>query len=486
MQGPQTHSAQPIFGLGNQARSPWLSSVDRLNCIVEPIDNGRQAAAILGLPGLVRHARTGDLPARAFFVKKGTLTFYLAVGSAVMTVAPNGTVTTMATLTTDNGPVWMADNGTQLFINDGVTPLIYTYATGLAALVTHADFPAGARGGEFLQARFWVYTVSGTNAGRCYASNQYDGFTWDALNFITPSARPTGITGIDRYADDLVIRGQSSIEWWSGTPTPIAGALGFQPSAGANTEIGSISERGSAKVGQRYYFIGEVDGSSGVYEMAGYKISDPISTPEVAEDLSRRQVANAICTGYTVNNHPILQITIPADTKAGAVTWIYDALTHQWSKRSSHGKPYYRGLFAIGTISAVYITDAFSGNIYRMDEATYTEDGEILEYGVTSAHLLKEGDGFSVEKMQLDIETGLGNPIPPGDNPHAIVQVSKDGGRTWCMERYVTLGKQGQYVMRAQEYQFGWARDWAFRLLITDPVPRRLAGAYLTLGPGYA
>lgn len=478
--------AEPIFGLGNQARSPWLSTVDRLNCIVEPIDNGRQAAAILGLPGLVRHASTGDLPARALFNKKGTLTFYLAVGSRVLSMLPNGTVTTIANLTTDSGPVWMADNGLQLFINDGITPIIYTYATEISSLVTDLDYQVGARGAVFLQGRFIVYTVTGPNAGRCYFSDQYDGLSWNALNFITPSAKPTGITGIARYADDLVILGQGSIEWYSGAPTQISGALGFQPSAGANTEIGSIAERGHAKVGQRFFFVGESDGAAGVYELTGYQIGDPISTPAIAEDLSKRQVANAICTGYTVNNHPIFQVTIPADTQAAAATWIYDASSRQWSKRSSHGKPYYRGLFAVGTNSKVYITDAFTGNLYRMEDSAYTEDGDVLEYSVTSAHLLKEGDGFSVEKIQLDLETGVGNPMPPGENPHAILQVSKDGGKTWCMERYVTLGKMGNYKVRAQESQFGWARDWAFRVVITDPVPRRVAGAYLTMGAGYA
>jgi len=477
--------AEPIFGLGNQARSPFLSTVDRVNCIVEPIDNGRQAAAILGLPGLVRHVSTGDSPTRGLFVKKGSLTFYLVVGSQVVLVLPNGAATTIATLTTDSGPVWMDDNGTQLFINDGVTPLIYTYSTGISTLITHADYPVGARGAVFLQGRFAVYTVAGTNAGRVYFSDQYDGLTWNGLNFITPAARPTGITGIDRWADDLVIRGQGSIEWWSGTPTPVAGALGFQPSSGANTEVGSVAERGSAKVGQRFFFVGEANGTTQVYELTGYQIM-PVSTPAVDEDLAQRPVATAICTGYVVSGHPLFQITIPADTSAVAVTWIYDALTKQWSKRRSVGRPYYRGLFAASTGGTVYITDAFNGNLYRMNEREYREDGDLMEFEVTSSHLLKEGDGFTVDTLQIDLETGLGTPLPPGDNPHGILQVSKDGGRTWCIERHVTLGKQGAYQARARETQFGWARDWAFRFRITDPIPRRVAGAYLGMMPGSA
>lgn len=480
-----THTAVPMFGLGNQQRSPFLSSVDRLNCIVEQTENGRQQAAVMGMPGLVRHATPGETPARGIYAKKGTLTFYIAIGNNVVVLAPNGTTQTIATLTTDSGPVWIDDNGTQLFINDGITPLIYTYSTNTSAIITDIDYPEGARGGAFLQGRFWVYTISGPNAGRCYASDLYDGTSWNGLNFITPAARPTGIIGIDRWADDLVIRGQGSVEWWSGAPTAVAGALGFQPSAPANTEVGALAERGSSKVGQRYFFLGESDGTAGAFEIVGYQVKK-ISTPAVDDAMSKQSVATAICTGYMVNDHPIFQITIPSDIDRNAMTWIYDASTNMWSKRSSHGKPYYRGLLAASTNSAVYITDAFSGNLYKMTEQAYDEDGELMEYEITSIHLLQEGDGFSIDKIQIDMETGLGNPIPPGENPHGIVQVSKDGGHTWAIERYADLGKMGRYTMRAQEYQFGWARDFAVRFRITDPIPRRVSGAYLVLNGGYA
>jgi hypothetical protein len=140
----------------------------------------------------------------------------------------------------------------------------------------------------------------------------------------------------------------------------------------------------------------------------------------------------------------------------------------------------------VGTNSKPFITDAFNGNLYTMEDQAYQEDGGLLPYEVTSALLLKEGDGFSIDLIQIDLETGEGNPLPPGDDPHAILSVSKDNGKTWCMERYVTLGKMGHYKARAQETQLGWARTWAFKLRITDPVPRRVTGVYLTLSPGDA
>lgn len=482
MNPQQSHQAEPIFGIGNPNRSKFVSTSDRMNCVVEMSDNGRQPVALLGLPGLVRHLNVGSLPCRGIFVQKGSLSFYMAVGAEVVLASQSGPAKTIATLPTDSGPVWMDENGTQLMINDGTTAFIYTYSSGVTEVIT--QIPAGSRGCTFLQGRFWVYVTQGANAGRCYASDLYDGFTWNGLNFITPAARPTGIVGIDRWLDDLVVIGQGSVEWWTGTPSPIAGALGFQPSANANTNIGGKSERGTAKAGQHFFFVGESQGTVGVYEIEGYSIK-PVSVPQVNEDLQRLSAGSAICTGYSASGHDVFQVTIKGDSRDAAITWIYDASTQQWSRRSSFNLPYYRGLYAVSTSGAAYMTDAFTGNLYRMDEQTYTEDGESMEFEVTSSHLLKEGDGFSVNKIQIDMETGLGNPIDPGSDPHGVLQVSKDGGRTWPIERIVALGRMGQYTRRAQAFQFGMARDMAVRFRITEPIPRRVTGAKLIMEPAY-
>lgn len=482
---PKTHRALPIFGLGTVQRAPFLSTSDRLNCVVELTDNGRQAAALLGLPGLISVLNFGAQPARAFFVKEGTQTFYVAVGNQIVLASPNVPLVTIATLTTDSGPVWMDDNGTQLFINDGVTALVYTYATGAATPVTNINFPAGARGGVFLQGRFWVYTTAtaGANAGRVYASNPYDGLTWDGLNFFTPAARPTGIVAVIRWFNDLVVIGQRSVEWWTGTPTVITGALGFQPSANANTEVGGSAEQGVASVNQRLFFVGHGEGPVGVYEIQGYNVQR-VSTPAIDDALSALNgSATAICCGYLASGHGLFQVTVPGQTSASAGTFVFDTLTNLWSRRSSYNQPYYRGLLAAHTNTTAYTTDAFTGTLYALSPTAYDEAGQPMECEVTSTHLLKEGDMLVINKIQIDMETGVGK---AGTTPRGIIQVSKDGGHTWGMERFVDLGKVGEYTRRAQLYRLGAARDIAIRFRITESMPRRITGAYLILEAGTA
>ena len=388
---PSTHKAFPLFGLGTMQRTPFLSTVERINCVIEPTDGGRQQAALMGLPGLVALLRFGSLPARGFFVKEGTQTFYLASGNQVLIGEPNQALRTIATFTTDSGPVWMDDNGTQLFINDGTTAFIYTYATGITTQITDVDYPVGARGGVFLAGRFWVYVpnTAGANAGRVYCSDQYSGLSWDGLNFFTPAARPDGIVGLVRWFNDLVVIGQSTIEWWAQGPVQLQGALGFQPSSNANAEIGGSAERGFASVNQRLFFVGHGTGDLGIYEIKGYTV-EKVSTPAVDESLSALPVPSlAVCAGYQVSGHPLFQVTIPGETRAGAVTWVYDCATESWSKRTSEDKPYYRGLLSAHTLNTALPDDRAPG-----------KDGPLPGFVVTPSadvqNVAKHGSQFAI------------------------------------------------------------------------------------------
>jgi hypothetical protein len=132
----------------------------------------------------------------------------------------------------------------------------------------------------------------------------------------------------------------------------------------------------------------------------------------------------------------------------------------------------------------VFITSAFNGKVYLMSQRVFTEDGEDMIFQLTSTHLLKSGDSIAVDSLWVDMETGLGTTDGQGQNPMAMIQISKDGGHVWGSERFVPIGKTGKYTTRAERRRIGGARDIAIRLRITDPVPRRVCGAYMKLTAG--
>lgn len=474
----------PIFGLGNQQRSPFISTVKRVNCVVEMTENGRQQAAIIGMPGLQSYIEHGSRPARAFFVREGELTFYAVIDDNIYRFNVNLPPEIIGTFTTLEGPVWIADNGIQLFINDGIKAYIYNTVTRVMAQIADPDFPLGARGGEFLQQRFWVYTTTGVNAGRVYGSDQLDGLSWDSLNFFTPEATPDGIVSVTRWFNDLVIWGRTSIEWWTGNSVQIPGFLGFQPITGANTEVGLAGERAYGRVGQRLFFLGRVSGQAGIYEIVNYS-AKKVSTPAVDSDIvSRINHSVSIGAGYMIGGHSIFQITFPSDDIQNAITWALDGDSMLWGHRESYNKPYYRGLHVAPTLNRVFISDAFTGMFWEMTDSHQYEGTDPLIFEVTSVHLLKDGNSLSVDSIQVDMETGLGSAVGQGENPQGMIQVSKDGGHKWGMERWVPLGKIGEYKCRAARRRIGSARDIAIRFRITDPIPRKVSGAYIILGAG--
>ena len=479
-----THQAVSIFGLGQQQRSPFISTVKRVNAVVEMTENGRQQAALIGMPGLASYVSTGGRPARALFIREGELTFYVVVDDQILQLSANLPAKLLGSFTTIEGPIWMADNGTQLLINDGVTAYIYTFATDSLTQIVDPDFPSGARGAEFLQDRFWVYVTSGTSANRVYGSDQFNGLSWDPLNFFTPEATPDGIVSIMRWYNNLIVWGRTSIEWWTGVAVNVPGQLGFQPITGASTEIGLGGELSYFGVGQRLFFLGRVSGQAGVYEIVNYQ-AVKVSTPAVDADIVRRiNHTISIGTGYMISGHGIFQLTFPDTTTQGAITWAFDTTTELWCERQSYSKPYYRGLHASTTLDRVFISDAFTGTIWEMSDAYQVEGDDPLIFEVTSIHLLKQGDQLAVDSIQIDMETGLGLSVGQGSDPRGMIQVSKDGGHVWGMEAWVPLGKIGAYKTRAIRRRIGAARDIAIRFRITDPIPRRVSGAYLYLTPG--
>jgi len=51
-----------------------------------------------------------------------------------------------------------------------------------------------------------------------------------------------------------------------------------------------------------------------------------------------------------------------------------------------------------------------------------------------------------------------------------MLQISKDNGHTWGNELWTTIGAMGKYFTRVVWRRLGSARDWTFKIRVTDPV----------------
>jgi hypothetical protein len=74
------------------------------------------------------------------------------------------------------------------------------------------------------------------------------------------------------------------------------------------------------------------------------------------------------------------------------------------------------------------------------------------------------------DRLQIDIQAGVGLASGQGSDPQIMLRYSDDGGQTWSHERWQSAGAQGKYRKRAIWKRLGRSRDRVFELVVTDPV----------------
>jgi len=93
-------------------------------------------------------------------------------------------------------------------------------------------------------------------------------------------------------------------------------------------------------------------------------------------------------------------------------------------------------------------------------------------------HLSDEQQWIFYQWLQVDCEAGVGLSTGQGSDPEIMVQWSDDGGHTWSNERFLKIGKQGEYSKRAMLRQLGRSRDRVWKVAYSDATPFTLLNAY--------
>jgi hypothetical protein len=110
----------PLFGLGQQGKSPTVTAQRHLNLYAEVTQAGdKSQVAFYGTPGLVLFASFGDTPIRGA-IPVGDLAYVVHRG-VFWELNAAGVKTNRGTIGTTSGRVSMAYNGTQIGMVDGGT-----------------------------------------------------------------------------------------------------------------------------------------------------------------------------------------------------------------------------------------------------------------------------------------------------------------------------------------------------------------------------
>jgi hypothetical protein len=401
-------------------------------------------------------------PIRGWVVVAGVL--YIVANKNFYSVTTAGAITLRGSITTTSGRVEIKDNGVQIIVVDGTGGWVYVIATAAFTKIADVNFPNGATTVAFLNGRF---VVENPNTRVFVVGQLYDGLTWTPYTFGTKENESSILLAVEVTNGYLMLWGAASLEFWQDIGTT---PLPYQRVSGTTQSWGLAAPASRAVLTNTEYFLGvNPQGHIQVMMLDGYTPT-PVSTSDIDNIINGfSSYSDAVALTYVIDGHSMYQITFPT----GDRSFLYDAKTKIWQEvqtgtalRARHFAQY-----GISFNTNNYISDVNTGNIYRLDPTAYTDNGAAIKRQLCTRHIRVDGNTFGVSELFLDIETGVGLQSGQGSDPQMVIQVSKDSGRTFGIERMVSMGKVGEYKSpRLITRRWGQSRDFVWRFTVTDPV----------------
>ena len=470
----------PILGSTYVTRSVNAADARMVNLFPEMIpEGGKEPAFLMRAPGLRKLAEIGFGPVRGLWQLGGYL--YVVSGLTLYKVDSNYTATALGTVA-DNGPVCMADNGTQIFIAANPEGYIYNTNTNVFAQITDPDYPGAVTVG-YLDGYF-VFTEP--NSQRFWVTSLLDGTSVDPLDFASAEGSPDGLVGLIITHREVWLFGTNSVEVWYD-----AGLLDFplQRVQGAFNEIGCVAPYSIAKMDNGVFWLGQdARGQGMVYRSNGYT-GTRISTHAVEWQIQQYgTLSDAIGYTYQQDGHSFYVLIFPTAN----TTWVFDVATGAWAERAgwSNGDwTRHRSNCQVFWNNMIVVGDYENGNVYAFDLEDYSDNGGVQRWYRTWRALPTGQNNLkrsTQHTLQIDLESGTGLNDGQGSDPQVMLRWSDDGGHTWSNERWSGIGKIGEYYKRVFFRRLGMTlkiRDRVYELSGTDPVKIAIMGAELFVTP---
>lgn len=367
--------------------------------------------------------------------------------------------------------VHMEHNDTQLVVMHESGWLVVNYTTFGTAVPSGA--PTTAQG--TYQDSYIVFP----NANGTYGWTAIGNATsLDALNFASAEAQPDPIVA--------VLSDHREVWLFGDTTTEVAQTSGDADLVFTRTailEYGCVAKYSPAKSDETIFWLGRNENGQGtVFRAEGYSPSR-ISTHALESAMDGYgDLSEAWGYCYQQNGHTLYVLTFP-----GYATWAFDASCQRWTQltymapstgeRQQHranAYMFYGGMHLVG--------DHESGKIYQLDLDTFTDNGDYIERERAVACIENENRWLRHERFELMAEMGVGldgDTTAPGANPKWLLDWSDDGCRTWSNARELSIGRLGQYRLRAFARRLGLSRNRVYRVRTSEPVKLSIYGANL-------
>lgn len=422
---------------------------------------GKYPFNLINTPGLAFFCELPTFPVLGLHNNKGRV--FAVTPSKMYEIFKDGTFKELGNVDL-KGRVVMEDNGTQVVAVDGFKGFYYDARLNEVKQITdEAFYPATT---VTYQDGYFLFDRKGT--GQFFISELLD-VAFDPLDFATAEGQPDNLVAVLSDHREIFLFGTETIEVWYNSG---ASDFPFERNQGAFIEKGCGARYSVAKQNNTVYFIGS---DLMVYQMAGYT-PVRISTHAVEKTLKDVDLNDALAYTYQDEGHLFYVLTIPSRD----ITWCYDISTGAWHVRQSYQFGRHQSNNAIFFNSKTLVGDFQNGRIYQMAGNFYTDDGEpvIREFVLPTVNNGREF--LTVDSLEFDMGTGVGLILGQGEDPELRVYFSKDSGKTYSESfKRGRIGKVGEYLTRAKVNRFGAARQFTFKVEISDPIPIDIGGAWV-------
>lgn len=376
------------------------------------------------VPGLtsLAHPPTAGAGRGLYWANSDAL--YYVAGASVYLVAADFTMRLLGTLTTTQGMVSMADNGTSLVLVDG-SPNGYE-----VDLTTNVMVPISEVNNAPPPLSLAVYAFFGADRvdmidgfmlfnqprTRNFYSTYNNEIVFDALWFAAKNGYSDNLVSVIVTRREIILLGERTTEIWFDAGTA---DFPFQIMPGPFVQHGCIAKYSVAQVdGAVFWLAQDQAGTNTIVRMEGY-VAKPISNPAIENALAnypRVDDAEGFC--FNMNGHTFYQLNFPTANKS----WRWDERTpglwHEavWTDDNG-GENRHRASCAAWAYGKNVCADWETGELYAFDLNNCTDAGRPMQFRRGWPHMMKDGQRVIYPGFVLDVQaatSAVSTIDPPG------------------------------------------------------------------------
>lgn len=433
------------------ARSKFVSAQSLINCYAEATGDTR---AVYGGPGLVEFAdcENGEIRGETQFNE----TAFAVSGDKLFSIASDGEPTEIGPIA-GYDPVDFSDNGAQLTIVSDSTSYVYTASTGTLTPINDPQFRRATSTGFLKQTT--IFTVYDTSV--FITSALGDSTDFNALDVATAEAKPDKLRRVVVSGNEALFFGVRSMEpyYFSGKPNGVP----LSPVANGSIDYGLAGRDAYWIADNSVHWLSHILDVRSLREGAAV-IADPAITA-IIQGWTNPETARGI--SFTFGGHEFGGLR----HAQGCV--IYDHSTRLWHTRESFGMDTWRVASSVWCYNKNIMGDATNGKLWTLSPSAYAEGSDPLVRQLATATLGPGGLPFTLDKVELEIASGVGLATGQGSDPKIWMQLSRDSGETWGARLERSMGLMGKRQTRViWQGPFGDfpPHGGAIRFGVSDPV----------------